>query len=87
MNFFNKRNEIEYIPPLDLLDNVPTFSSDTEVMFTLGNQEVVKQNDKYFLNNAINPNISKEITRDTAYELMQISNHPKKQDSIKFFED
>ena len=49
MNFFNKRNEIEYTPPLDLLDSMPIMPSDTEVMFALGTQEVVKQNDKYFL--------------------------------------
>jgi len=48
MNLFNKRNEVEYTPPLDLLDTIPTMSSDTEVMFTLGEQEIVKQNDKYF---------------------------------------
>jgi len=87
MNLFNKRNEVEYTPPLDLLDTIPTMSSDTEVMFTLGEQEIVKQNDKYFLGNAVNPNISKEISRDTAYELIQIKNQQKKKTNIKFFED
>jgi len=87
MNFFNKRNEIEYIPPLDLLNNMPMFSGETEVMFAFGEQEVVRQNEKYFLSNVINPEISKEISRDTAYELMQIKKQQKKQNSIKFFED
>lgn len=87
MNLFNKRNETEYIPPLDLLENIPNIASDTEVMFTLGEQEVVKHNDKYFLGNAVNPNITKEITRDTAYELMKINEQRKNKNIIKFFED
>lgn len=87
MNLFNKRNEVEYTPPLDLLDAIPNLFSDTEVMFTLGEQEIVKQNDKYFLGNAVNPNISKEISRDTAYELIQIKNQQIKKNNIKFFED
>lgn len=87
MNWFNKKNDIEYIPPLDLLNSIPNMSSDTEVMFTLGEQEVVKQQDKYFLGNAINPNISKEITRETAYELMKIKEQQNNKDKFKFFED
>lgn len=87
MNLFNKRNTIKYTPPLDLLDNLPVVENDVEVMFTFGQQEIVKQDDKYFLGNVINPNITKEITRETAYELIQIQKQQKPQDGIRFFED
>lgn len=87
MKFFNKREEAEYIPPLELLDNMCISPSDTEVIFTLGEQEIIKENDKYFLANVINSNISKEITKDAAYELIQIKNQQKSIETPKIYED
>lgn len=76
-----------YIPidPLKYLKDFDKEDISKEVLCTLGNEEIVKENGKYYLANTINPRYSKEITRESATEIWQSYNNKKRSDiSITF---
>lgn len=79
----NKREDIEqYIPadPLEFLKSYEACDGFTEVLYTLGDQEIVKDNGKFYLSNTINPYYNKEITRETATEIWQSYNMKSRSD-------
>lgn len=83
-----KRNE-EYIAPLDLLDILPEpvlFNNDKEVMFTIGDQQVIRNEDKYYLANGLDFSQKREITREAAYELAQIQKQQNKNEPRMFID-
>ncbi len=57
-----------------ILRDINLNTNECEVLYNLGGQEVVKKDGKYFLSSSINPNISKEISRESAQELWDIYN-------------
>lgn len=68
-------NDMYFEPNLDkILRNININTNECEVLYSLGDQEVLKKDGKYFLSASKNPNISKEITRDSANELWEIYN-------------
>lgn len=76
-----------YIPldPLKYLKDFDKEDISKEVLCTLGNEEIVKENGKYYLANTINPRCFKEITRESATEIWQSYNNKKRSDiSITF---
>lgn len=89
--FFVKKEDIQYTAPLDLLDNIDIFTNDkldTEVLFTVGKQEVIKEKDKYFIANVFDNSQRKEITRNSAYELLNIEKQNLNSDNeIKMYID
>lgn len=82
----DKSNE-EYIPedPLVFLKSFEGLQEDREVLCTLGDEEIIKDDGKYYLSNTLNPRYSKEITRESATEIWQSYNNKKRSDvSINF---
>lgn len=83
----NKTNdefyETDYNKILKSLDD--TFYN-CEVLYNLGEQEVIKKEGKYFLSSTINPNIQKEISRKSALELGTISNSNNQSKNNYFYE-
>ncbi|MBR5227787.1 MAG: hypothetical protein IKV94_04025 [Clostridia bacterium] len=77
MFFVKKPDNYEYIAPLDLLDTLTVEEGNREVMATFNNQELVKEEDKYFLGSIVDPSKCKEISRDAAYELLKIQEQQK----------
>lgn len=84
----NKRLEIdEYIPqdPLEFLKCHEDKEGFKEVLYTFGEQEIFKDNGKFYLSNTIYPNCNKEITREMATEIWQSCNMKERSDvSINF---
>ena len=79
----NKRIENEqYIPvdPLEYLKNYESQESFTEVLYTFGEQEIIKDNGKFYLSNTVNPCYNKEITREMATEIWQSCNMKSRSD-------
>jgi len=73
----NKRVQIdEYIPedPLEFLKGYEDKECFTEVLYTFGDQEIIKDNGRFYLANTIYPNYNKEITREMATEIWQSCN-------------
>ena len=66
----------EYIPidPLQFLSEYKEEESLKEVMFTMGEQEIVQDDGKFYLCHTMYPNVSKEISKETATEMWQIYN-------------
>lgn len=76
-----------YIPidPLKYLKEFEYEDVSKEVLCTLGNEEIIKEDGKYYLANTINPRYSKEISRESATEIWQSYNNKKRSDiSITF---
>lgn len=71
-----------YIPedPLMYLKAYEARESFTEVLYTFGEQEIVKDNGKFYLSNTINPRYNKEITREMATEIWQSHNMKSRSD-------
>ena len=84
----NKRDLNEqYIPedPLEFLKGYEETECFKEVLFTFGEQEIVKDSGKFYLANTINPYYKKEITREMATEVWQSCNMKERSDvSINF---
>ena len=84
----NKRiNSEQYIPedPIEFLKKYEDKESFTEVLYTFGDQEIIKDNGKFYLSNTINPYYNKEITREMATEIWQSCNmKPRSDISINF---
>ena len=81
------KNIEEYIPksPLELLKDFKETESEKEVLFTFGNEEIVKANGKYYIENTRYPSVNKEITIESATELWQSYNMKSRGDvSINF---
>lgn len=66
----------EYIPldPLAVLSEFKEEESLREVMFTMGEQEIVQDDGKFYLCHTMYPNVSKEISKATATEMWQTYN-------------
>ena len=66
----------QYIPqdPLEFLKAYEETEAFKEVLYTFGEQEIVKDNGKFYLANTINPRYNKEITREMATEIWQSCN-------------
>ena len=80
-------NEFVYIPedPLQILKNYEEQEGFREVLYTFGNEEIVKENGKFYLANTIYPNVNKEISREMATELWQSCNMKQRSDiSLNF---
>lgn len=84
----NKRIEEEpYIPqdPLSFLKGYQEKEDFTEVIYTFGEQEIVKDNGKFYLSNTVYPMCNKEITREMATEIWQSCNMRERSDvSVNF---
>lgn len=84
----NKKTDEEiYMPldPLEFLQGYEDKESFTEVLYTFGEQEIVKDNGKFYLSNTVYPNCNKEITREMATEIWQSCNMKERSDvSINF---
>ena len=84
----NRNESIEqYIPqdPLEFLKGYEEAKGFKEVLYTFGEQEIVKDNGKFYLANTINPYYNKEITREMATEIWQSCNMKERSDvSINF---
>lgn len=79
----NKRKESDEYEPQDMLDFLSKYEEKectTEVLYTYGKQEILKENGKYYLASTIYPNYNKEITRSTAVEIWQSCNMKKRTD-------
>lgn len=77
----------EYIPedPLLVLKKYEETESFRQVLYTFGEQEIVKENGKYYLAHTIYPKMSKEISRETATEMWQSYNMKERSDvSVNF---
>ena len=72
----------EYVPidPLTFLSEFKEQESLREVMFTMGEQEIVQDDGKFYLCHTVYPNVSKEISKDTATEMWQIYNNKERSD-------
>ena len=82
-----KENETNiFFEPLDFLKNYTEEESFREVIFTFGNEEIVKENGKYYLENTRFPSINKEITMETATEMWQSYNMKSRSDFFVDFE-
>ena len=84
-----RKNRIdeEYIPksPLDILKSFEEKEDCKEVLFTFGNEEIVKDNGKYYLANTKYPSVNKEISIQTATEMWQSYNMKERSDvSVNF---
>ena len=80
-------NYEEYIPksPLEILKNFEEKEDFKEVLFTFGNEEIIKDNGKYYLANTKYPSVNKEISMETATEMWQSYNMKKRDDvSVNF---
>lgn len=66
----------EYIPidPLAFLSGMEEKEETREVLYTFGEQELIRDDGKYYLSHTIYPNVSKEITKETATEMWQSFN-------------
>ena len=76
-----------YIPqdPLEFLKSYEEKESFTQVLYTFGDQEIIKDNGRFFLASTIYPNCNKEITREMATEIWQSCNMKERSDvSINF---
>lgn len=62
-----------YIPkdPLEVLKEFSLPETTREVIYTLGDQEIVKDNGKFYLCHTIYPNFAKEISKQAATEVWQ----------------
>lgn len=79
----NKRIESNgYVPqdPLEFLKGYEAKEGFTEVLYTFGEQEIVKDNGKFYLANTLYPNFNKEITREMATEIWQSCNMKERSD-------
>lgn len=84
----NKTNEeIEELNWKNILDKVDVECNSCEVLYNMGDQEVIKKDGKYFLSSTFNSNIFKEITRDDALELESIYDLKNKCKSDNFFKE
>ncbi len=66
----------EYIPidPLTFLNEFKPEESLREVMFNMGEQEIVQEDGKFYLCHTMYPSVSKEISKATAAEIWQTYN-------------
>ena len=84
----NKRIDNEqYIPgdPLDFLKGYEDKECFKEVLYTFGDQEIFKEDGKFYLANTIYPMCNKEITREMATEIWQSCNMKQRSDvSVNF---
>ena len=84
----NKRIENEqYIPedPLAFLKSYEDKESFTEVLYTFGEQEIIKDDGKFYLANTVYPMCNNEITREMATEIWQSCNMRERSDvSVSF---
>ena len=79
----------EYIPedPLEVLKNYEEKNCFREVLYTFGNQEIVKEDGKFYLAHTIYPSESKEISREIATEMWQTYNMKERSDVSIGFEE
>ena len=85
----NKRLDSEqYVPvdPLEFLKNYEAEDCFKEVLYTFGEQEIVKDNGKFYLASTIYPNHNKEITREMATEIWQSCNMKQRSDVSMSFD-
>ena len=70
------KNEEEYTlkSPVELLNEYEEKYDCREVLFTFGNEEIIKENGKYYLANTKYPSVNKEISMQTATEMWQSFN-------------
>lgn len=83
----DKAISFEYIPedPLEALKKYEEKTCFREVLYTFGNQEIVKEEGKFYLAHTIYPNNLKEISRETATEMWQTYNMKERADvSVDF---
>lgn len=83
----NVNQDYIYIPedPLDMLKNFEEKEDFREVLYTFGNEEIVKENGKYYLSHTMYPSQNKEISRETATEMWQSFNMKSRGDvSVNF---
>lgn len=82
-----KTYEEEYIPkdPLAVLKGYEPEECFKEVLYTFGEQEIVKEDGKFYLANTFYPNYSKEITREMANEIWQSYNMKERSDTSLSF--
>lgn len=67
----DKEEPKEYVEPLNLLFKMKyPENTSKEVMYTLDNEEIVREDGKYYICDTVNYNVVKEITREDAYELI-----------------
>lgn len=66
----------EYIPidPIAFLQEMPEQEIGREVVYTFGEQEIIKDDGKFYLAHTIYPNVTKEISKQTATEMWQSYN-------------
>ena len=66
----------EYVPvdPLMFLSEFQEQESLKEVVYTFGEQEIIKDDGKLYLCHTIYPNVSKEISKQAATEMWQSFN-------------
>lgn len=66
----------EYIPldPLTFLNEMGEQEVSREVVYTFGEQEIIKDDGKFYLCHTIYPNVSKEISKQAATEMWQSYN-------------
>lgn len=77
-----KTYEEAYLPqdPLEFLKGYEEKTCFTEVLYTFGEQEIVKENGKFYLANTVYPKYNKEITREMATEIWQSCNMKERSD-------
>ena len=89
----NKKRKDEYVftSPLDLLKNYnekEEIGDFKEVLFTFGEEEIVKDSGKYYLASTKFPEVNKEISMETATEMWQSFNMKTRDDvSVNFETD
>jgi len=66
----------EYIPidPLAYLSEMGEQEHTREVIYTFGEQEIIKDDGKFYLAHTLYPNVTKEISKQTATEMWQSYN-------------
>ena len=66
----------EYIPidPLAFLSEMEEQETGREVVYTFGEQEIIKDDGKFYLSHTIYPNVAKEISKQAATEMWQSYN-------------
>lgn len=84
----DKEKVSEYVEPLNLLFKM-TYpeNSNKEVMYILDNEEVVREDGKYYICDVATSNTIKEITREDAYDLIDTYKLRRNNNCNNIFED
>ena len=66
----------EYIPidPLAFLSSMEEENIAREVIYTFGEQEIIKDDGRFYLAHTLYPNVTKEISKEVATEMWQSYN-------------